>query len=80
MYLFVDSRSTPCYVYVHEDGLGAWEMLAIATSMWRKVCCALNELLAIASKRKVLDYSPSKPASKIAYMAARATSLLSSSL
>ena len=42
VYLIVDSQASICFVYVHEDGLNAWEMLAIATSMWHKVCCALS--------------------------------------
>ena len=33
VYLFVDSRASPCYVFVHEDGLGSPKMLS-----WPQVC------------------------------------------
>ena len=62
-----------------DSRLDSREMLSVATSMWREVCCALSERLATAAGRKDWDYSPSKPASKIARMAARAASLLSPS-
>ena len=78
IYLFVDSQASPCYVFVHEDGLGSQVMLSVATSMWREVCCALSERLAITLGRRDSDYFPSKPASKIKLMADRAPSLLSS--
>ena len=77
VHLIVDSRADPCYVFVHEDGRDAFEVLTTATSIWREVCCALSERLATTVGRRDWDYSPSKPASKIARMAARAAALLS---
>ena len=79
VHLIVDSRADPCYVFVHEDGRDAFEVLTTAISMWREVCCALSECLATTVGRRDWDYSPSKPASKIARMAARAAALLSPS-
>ena len=79
VHLIADSRAAPCYVFVHEDGRDAFEVLTVATGMWREVCCALSERLVTTSGRRDWDYSPSKPASKIARMAARAAALLSSS-
>ena len=77
VYLLVDSRVPPCYVFIHEPGLQA--MQEIATGLWRDVCCTLGELLVRSSSRRDWDYSPSKPASKVARMAARTASFFASS-
>ena len=79
VYLIVDSRVPPCYVYIHEPGLQEMQVFFTATRLWRDVCCTLGELLVRSTGRRDWDYSPSKPASKVARMAARAASFFASS-
>ena len=79
MYMIVDSRLSPCYMYIHEDALPVTEARGLAMAVWRQVCCTLSERLVGSRGRQDWDYSPSKPASKIARLAARAASFLAPS-
>ena len=79
MYMIVDSRLSPCYMYIHEDALPVTEARGLAMVVWRQVCCTLSERLVGSRGRQDWDYSPSKPASKIARLAAKAASFLAPS-
>ena len=79
MYMIVDSRVSPCYIYIHEDTLPAAEARGLATVVWRQVCCTLSEKLVGSWGRQDWEYSPSKPASKIARLGAKAASFLAPS-
>ena len=79
VYLIVDSRTPPCYVFIHGVEFLSQEAREIVTRMWRDICCALSKLLVTSIGRRDWDYSPSKPASKIARMVARVASFLATS-
>ena len=79
MYLIVDSRIPPCYMYIHEDTLPAVEARGLAMVVWRQVCCTLSEHLVGSRGWQEWDYSLSKPASKIARLVAKAASFLAPS-
>ena len=79
MYMIVDSKVPPCYMYVHDDALLPSEATGLATQIWQQFCCTLSERLVGSRGQQDWDYSPSKPASKIARLTARATSFLAPS-
>ena len=60
VYMIVDLRVPPCYVFIHEPGAQALQETAIR--LWRNVCRALGERLVRSLGRQDWDYSPSKPA------------------
>ena len=43
MYLIVDSRIPPSYMYIHEDALPSSEATGLATLVWRHLCCTLSK-------------------------------------
>ena len=69
----------PCYVYIHEDRIATETAMVFVTETWPCLRHALRERLAGFRGRLDSDYSPSKPASKIARFAAIAASWLSQS-
>ena len=77
MYMIVDSRVSPCYMYIHEDALPATEARGLAMVVWRQVCCTLSERLVGSRGRQDWDFFPFKLALKIAWLAPRAASFLS---
>ena len=79
MYMIVDSRISPCYMYVHEDTLPTREARGLVTVVWRQVCCTLSERLVGSWGWQDWDYSLSKSALKIARLAAKAASFLAPS-
>lgn len=79
MHMVVDSRVTPCYVYVHEDEVSQSVARDFAVETWSCLRRALRARLAGFRGRLDSDYSPSKPASKIARIAAVAASWFSPS-
>lgn len=79
MYMVVDSRVTPCYVYIYEDDVSQSVARDLAGETWRCLRRALSARLVGFRGRLDSDYSPSKPASKIARLAAVATSWFSPS-
>ena len=79
MHMIVDSRISPCYVYVHEDEVPPSVARDYAVETWSCLRRALGVRLAVFRGRLDSDYSPSKPASKIARLAAVAASWLSPS-
>ena len=75
MYMFVETRIRPCYMYIHEDG--ELQALATAHSLWTLVRGIMVERLSSWRGRSDSDYSPSKPSSKMARLAAVAASMFS---
>ena len=74
MYLFVETRILPCYVYFHEDEVMQDMAREFAIQNWTCLRRALIERLSVHWGRLDSDYSPSKPSSKIARFAAVAAS------
>lgn len=70
MYLFVETRILPCYVYIHEDEIMLDMARELATQTWACLRRALGERLSMHRGRLDLDYSLSKPSFKIARFAA----------
>ena len=75
MYMFVETRIRPCYMYIHEDD----ELQALATvhSFWTLVRGIMVERLPSWRGRSDSDYSPSKPSSKMAQLVVVAASMFS---
>ena len=80
MYVIADTSITPCYVYVHEDTQPTERAIELDEFTWFSLWRALMEQLTSFQGRLDSDYSPSKPASKIAWFAAVAASWFSQSL
>ena len=66
-------------MFVLKDETPLHEALEVATMLWGEVCCSLSAQPVGSVGRRDWDYSPSKPASKIARMVARAASFLAPS-
>ena len=79
MHLFVDSRVVPYYVYIHEDEVAQDVAREYACETWGCLSRALRARLTGFRGRLDSDYSPSKPVSKIARLAAVAASWFSQS-
>lgn len=77
IYMIVDTRISPRYMYIHEDEIVQDVALSIADSMWTLLRCIMIERLSSWRGRLDSDYSPSKPASKFARVTAAAASLFS---
>ena len=79
MYVIADTSIAPCYVYVHEDTQSLERAFELGEFTWFSLRRALMEQLTTFRGRLDSDYSPSKPASKIARFAAVAASWFSQS-
>lgn len=79
VYMIVDSRVLPCYVVTHEDEMPHNEAKKLVVHTWMCMRRRMGEHLAGFWGCLDSDYSPSKPAPKIASFAAVATSLFSQS-
>ena len=79
MYLIVDSGIPPCYMYIHEDALPSSEATGLATLVWHQICCKLSKQIVGSWGWQDWDYSLSKMASKIAWLAAKPASFLAPS-
>ena len=74
MYVIADTSIAPCYVYVHEDTQPTERAIELGEFTWFSLRRALMEQLTSFRGRLDLDYSPSKPALKIARFTAVAAS------
>ena len=79
MYVIADTSIAPCYVYVHEDMHSPARAFELGEFTWFSLRRALMEQLTSFRGHLNLDYSPSKPALKIARFAAVAASWFSQS-
>ena len=79
MYFHADTQITPCYVFVHEEGIPDSIAQSIGQRYWIGTCQVMREQLATFRGRLDAHYSPSKPASKLARFAAAAASVFSPS-
>lgn len=75
--LVVDTQSSPGYVFIHEDSWPEPEALRATFQTWSFIRHMWQERLAHSRVRSDADYSPSKPLSKIARLAAAAASVFS---
>ena len=77
MYVIADTSIAPCYVYVYEETHSPERAIELGEFKWFSLRRALMEQLTTFQGRLDSDYSPSKPASKIAWFAVVAASWFS---
>lgn len=75
VHFFVETRIRPCYMYIHEDELTQDLVLPAAHSLWALLRGIMIDRLSSWRGCLDLDYSPSKPSSKMARFAAATCSL-----